>query len=257
MFFDSHAHYDDPRFDADRARLLPRLHQNGLSRVVNVGANMASSRSSVALAAQYDFVYAAVGVHPHDAARLTNGDLGALAALTEQPKVVAWGEIGLDYYYDNSPRDIQRKRFADQLAQARSLHLPVIIHSRDAAQETFRLIRDSGVREGVIHCYSGHLPMALDYIQMGFYIGIGGVVTYPSAKKTAEVAAGIPLERLVLETDCPYLTPVPRRGERNDSGNLVYVAEVVACLRDSTPIAVAQATAQNACRLYRLPPLPA
>lgn len=251
MFFDSHAHYDDPRFDADRDRLLPRLHRDGLDTVVNVGASMASSRTTLALAAQYDFVYAAVGVHPHAAQEMEDADLDTLAKMTQQPKVVALGEMGLDFYYDNSPRDVQRKRFADQLALAKDLGLPVIIHSRDAAQETFDMIRDSGVRSGVIHCYSGHLPMALDYVQMGFYIGIGGVVTYPSAQKTAQVAAGIPLERLVLETDCPYLTPVPRRGERNDSGNLVYVAEVIACLRDMTPIHVAQATAQNAHALFR------
>lgn len=252
MFFDSHAHYDDDRFDKDRDALLTDMHKNGVDLIVNAGASMESSLAGIRLAERYPFVYAAVGVHPHDAQNMTDDDLALLRDLSAHEKVVAIGEIGLDFYYDNSPRDVQRRRFKDQLALAKELHLPVIIHSREAAAETFQIIKSSGVRKGVIHCYSGALPMALDYIKLGFTIGIGGVVTYHNAKKTQEVAAGIPLESLLLETDCPYLSPVPNRGKRNDSRNLVYVADTIAALRGISPEDVASAAKENAKALFSI-----
>jgi TatD DNase family protein len=249
-FTDSHAHYDDKRFNGDRARLLARLFAGGVTGVVNAGADMASSRASVKLAETYSFIYAAVGVHPHDVKDMAEGDIDELKELCARDRVVAVGEIGLDYHYDHSPREAQRDWFARQLALANEVGLPVIIHSREAAADTLSIIKDSPVRRGVLHCYSGHLPMALEYIEMGFFIGVGGVVTYKNAQKTREVIANIPLERLLIETDAPYLPPEPHRGKRNDSSYLVYVVETIAALRGLTAGEVARATADNARGLF-------
>lgn len=261
MYFDSHAHYDDKRFDPDRSELLKSFPEQGIVGVINVGASMASSHNSVALAEKYHYIYATVGVHPHDASDIIEDDMEVLRNLCTHKKVVGVGEIGLDFHYDNSPRDQQRKWFAKQLELARSLNMPVVIHSREAAAETLKMIKDSGITRGVLHCYSGHLPMALEYIDMGFYIGIGGVITYKNANKTQEVAAKIPLDRLLIETDAPYLTPIAeervggshkKRKERNDSTKLSYVAETIAKLRNITPEDVAEATAENVRRLFRI-----
>jgi len=246
MYFDSHAHYDDARFNSDRKKLLATLPQQGIAGVINAGSCITSSQASSALAETYAYVYAAVGVHPHNVADMTDTDLDTLQSLCNHKKTVALGEIGLDFHYDNSPRDIQRLWFAKQLTLSKSLDMPVVIHSREAAAETMAIIKDSGVSKGVLHCYSGHLPMALEYIEMGYYISIGGVVTYKNANKTREVAAGIPLDRLLLETDAPYLSPVPFRGKRNDSTTLPYVVEAIAQARGIAPEAVAKATAENA-----------
>jgi len=250
MYFDSHAHYDNPQFNPDRANLLSTLPQQGVSGVINAGSCIASSQASITLAETYPYIYAASGVHPHEVSNMTDNDLDTLRPLCQHPKNVAVGEIGLDFHYDYAPRDTQRLWFAKQLTLAKSLDMPVIIHSREAAAETMAIIKDSGVCKGVLHCYSGHLPMALEYIQMGYYIGIGGVVTYKNAAKTQEVAAGIPLERLLIETDAPYLSPVHFRGKRNDSAKLSFVVETIANIRGITPEAVAEATAQNARQLF-------
>ena len=252
MYFDSHAHYDDRRFDQDRSELLGALPGHGVTGIINVGASMASSRASVALAEDYPYIYATVGVHPHDAAEMAETDLEILRSFCGHKKVVAVGEIGLDFHYDNSPRDVQRIWFARQLELAKSLNMPVVIHSREAAAETFNMIKDSGICKGVLHCYSGHLPMALEYIKIGFYIGIGGVVTYKNAEKTQEVAAKIPLGQLLIETDAPYLAPAitKKKRERNDSSKLPYIVETIAKLRGITPKAVAEATEENARCLF-------
>ncbi|MCL2015211.1 MAG: TatD family hydrolase [Defluviitaleaceae bacterium] len=253
MYFDSHAHYDDRRFNKDRAALLEtELPNSGVVGIVNIGACMKTSVASVALAEKYPFIYAAVGVHPHNASQLKAADLETLRKLAAKPKTVAIGEIGLDFHYDHSPRDVQRHWFAQQLALAEQLDMPVVIHSREAAQETMAIIKESNVRNGVIHCYSGHLPMALEYIEMGFYIGLGGVVTYKNAEKTREVAKQIPLERLLIETDAPYLAPVPFRGERNDSAKLAAVVETIATLRDISQKAVSEATTANVKQLFSI-----
>jgi len=246
MYIDSHAHYDDARFDDDRAEVLAGL--TDVTAVINSGSCLASSRASVDLAQKYDFIYATVGVHPHNASELT--DLTELTELCKQEKVVAVGEIGLDYHYDYSPRDVQLVGFTNQLSLAESLGLPAVIHSREAAADTFNAVKNSGLRRGVVHCYSGHLPMALDYIEMGYYIGIGGVVTYKNAKKTREVAAGVPLSSILIETDAPYLAPVPFRGKRNDSSMLRFVCEAIAEARGVTAEEVAEVTAENARILF-------
>ena len=250
MYIDSHTHYDDKRFAGDRDELLTGLPGSGILSVINVGSSIESSHASVALAEKYSFIYAAVGVHPHEAGNMNDGDADVLKNLCAHNKVVAVGEIGLDYHYDNSPRDVQKMRFAEQLALAYDLGLPVIIHSREAAGDTFDIIKKSGVTKGVLHCYSGHLPMALEYIEMGFYIGIGGVVTYKNAVKLIEVAKDIPLDRLLIETDCPYLAPVPFRGKRNDSAKLPYIAAVIADARGIRKEEIARVTAENAMELF-------
>lgn len=251
MYFESHAHYDDKRFDKDREKLLKQLlPESGVETVINIGADMNSSYKSVKLAEKYPYFYAAVGVHPHDAASMSDQDLETLHALSNHRKVVAIGEIGLDFYYDNSPRNLQRFWFQKQLSLAKETNLPVVIHSREAAQECFNMIKSSGVRRGVIHCYSGSAQMALDYIKMGFYIGIGGTLTYQNAKKTVEVVEAIPLEKILLETDSPYLSPVPKRGERNDSRNLVYVAEKIADIKKISHSQVTDITKENANNLF-------
>ena len=248
--FESHAHYDDRQFREDRQALLQSLPSCGIRYAVNVGCDIKTSENSIRLAEQYDYIYASVGVHPHELYDMSNQTIETLRRLSAHPKVVAIGEIGLDYHYDTHPREVQRFWFLQQLRLTENVNKPVIIHSREAAQDTFDLISRSGVRRGVIHCYSGNLPMALDYIKMGFYIGIGGVVTYQNAKKLVEVAANIPLERILVETDCPYLAPTPNRGKRNDSRNLPYVIEKIAELQGTTPEIVAQTTLENAKKMY-------
>lgn len=196
MYFESHAHYDDGRFKNDREEILNLLPSCGIDYVINVGCDMKSSRESIKMAEKYDYIYAAVGVHPHDAENMKESDLDELRQMSNHKKVVAIGEIGLDFYYDNSPRDVQRYWFKRQLEIVKELNKPVIIHSRDASQETFDIIKESGVKKGVIHCYSGSAQMAMDYVKMGFYIGVGGVVTFSNAKKLVEVVEAIQLEQI-------------------------------------------------------------
>ena len=216
MYFESHAHYDDKRFREDREKLLELLPSCGIDHVVNIGCDLASSKESIRLAEKYDYIYASVGVHPHDVSEMTSQTIEELRRLAAHEKVVAIGEIGLDYYYDFSPRELQQFWFRQQLRLAESVNKPVIIHSRDASQETFDIIKSSPIRRGVIHCYSGAWQMAKDYVDMGFFIGVGGVVTFSNAKKLVEVVDKIPIEKILIETDSPYLAPNPNRGKRND-----------------------------------------
>ena len=220
-YFDSHAHYDDKRFKQDREELLRELLPScGVSNVINVGCDVKSSEMSIHLAEKYDYIYAAVGVHPHELYDMSSQTIAKLKKLSEHKKVVAIGEIGLDYYYDTHPKELQRFWFRQQLRLAEETNLPVIIHSRDASQETFDIIKASSVRRGSIHCYSGSAQMAQDYVKMGFSIGVGGVVTFSNAKKLVETVAAIPMESILIETDCPYLAPNPNRGKsRKNCGN--------------------------------------
>ena len=250
MIFESHAHYDDERFDRDRDELLASLPDAGIGYVVNAGIDLRSSEYGIALADRYDFFYTAVGVHPHEAKALTEEAFGEIKALTEHKKVVAIGEIGLDFYYDNSPRNIQRYWFKRQLMLAAEVDLPVIIHSREAAAECFSTIKASPVRRGVIHCYSGSLEMAREYVKLGFYIGIGGVVTYKNSRVLKEVAKEIPLDRILLETDCPYLSPEPMRGRRNDSRNLTYIAKEISDIRQIEVSELEEITKNNGKTLF-------
>ena len=250
MYFESHAHYDDERFDDDRDELLASFPAEGIETVVNSSSDIASSRASIALAENYPFFYASVGVHPHEVSKMREADIDTLRELSKHPKVVAIGEIGLDFYYDLSPRDDQRYWFKRQLALAEELDMPVIIHSRDASQECFDIISASNVRKGVIHCYSGSAPMAQDYADMGFYIGIGGSLTFKNNKKTVEVVEKLPLEKILIETDSPYLAPVPYRGRRNDSRLLKYVVEKISEIKNVPEIDICNITKNNAIELF-------
>ena len=252
--FDTHAHYDDEAFDADREEVLAGLKEQGVGTVVNVGASIASTKTTLALAEAHPFMYAAVGVHPNETAELTDADMKWLESLAENPKVVAIGEIGLDYYWDEPDRKIQKEWFVRQLALARETGLPVIIHSRDAAKDTLDMMKaeQNGLTGGVIHCFSYEVEMAREYLDMGYFLGIGGVLTFKNSRKLKEVAEYAPLSSLVLETDCPYLAPVPNRGKRNSSLNLPYVVEELAAIKKMAPKDIIKATTENAKRLYRI-----
>lgn len=251
MFFDSHAHYDDDAFDADRDELLSSLLQNNVSNIINIGADMPSSRRSVQLAEKYEFIYAAVGVHPHDAQSYTSDDEAELAKLCAHPRVVAIGEIGLDYHYDNSPRDIQKEVFKKQLELAKKLRMPVIIHSREATEDTLSILKEFSPR-GVVHCFSGSVETAKTVLDMGMYISLGGPVTYKNAVKTVEVAEFVPIDRLLIETDCPYLAPVPYRGKRNSSLFIHATAEKLADIKGISVEELARITAENTKKLFNI-----
>lgn len=252
MIFDTHAHYDDEAFDKDREELLASMTERGIEYIVNVGASLEGCRTTLALAEKYPFIYAAIGVHPDEVGALDEAGMAALKEMCGHEKAVAVGEIGLDYYGDKSAGDVQARWFRGQLGLARELGLPVIIHSREAAADTFDIMKDERVGEigGVVHCYSYSPEMAMDYVRMGLYIGIGGVVTFKNARKLKETVACVPLERILLETDCPYLSPEPNRGKRNSSLNLPYVAAEIARIKGVEPEEVVEATSENAKRLF-------
>lgn len=252
--FDTHAHYDDEAFDGDREQLIESLGAHGIGAVVNVGASMASCRTTLALTEKYPFFYGALGVHPNETAELTEEDMEWIKRESRREKIVAIGEIGLDYYWDEPEREIQKRWFVRQLALAKETGLPVIIHSRDAARDTLDIMKaeHGGTTGGVIHCFSYGVEIAREYLNMGYFIGIGGVLTFKNAKKLKEVAEYAPMDRIVLETDCPYLAPVPHRGKRNSSLNLPYVVEAMAEIKKMEPEEVIRVTSENAKKLYRL-----
>jgi hydrolase, TatD family len=226
MLFDSHAHYDDEAFDGEREEVLKAVREEGVQYIVNAGSGIKESQMSVELAQKYDYIYAAVGVHPENADEFDGNSIEILRGLTGNKKVVAVGEIGLDYYYEGAQKDTQKKVFEEQLNLAMELKLPVIIHSREAHEDTFDILKPYALKglRGVLHCYSGSVEMAREYVKLGFYIGFTGVITFKNAKKAVEVLKDIPIERVLIETDCPYLAPVPFRGKRNDSRFLKYTA---------------------------------
>ena len=253
MIFDTHAHYDDEAFDEDRDQLLSSMKDGGVGCIVNVCASVGGFGGTLELMKAYPFVYGAVGVHPDDAGIMTQDTLDEIRRLSHMEKMVAIGEIGLDYYGDKENHDLQKEWFIRQLDLARKKEKPVIIHSREAAADTMEIMKEyaSGLR-GVIHCYSYSAEMAKEYVKMGYYIGIGGVVTFKNAKKLKQVVQEIPLESIVLETDCPYLAPVPYRGKRNSSLYLPYVAEEIAELKGAVAEDVVLQTEENARKLYGL-----
>ncbi len=253
MLFDTHAHLDDAAFDADRAALLAALPGAGLSFVMNPGCSLASSRAAVALAEQYPYVYAAVGSHPDAADEVNDETIQAYRALAAHPKVLAIGEIGLDYHYEDIPRAIQQQAFRAQLALAAELDLPVIVHDREAHADCLAIIGAYPQVTGVFHCFSGSAEMAKELVAKGWYIGFTGVLTFKNARRAVEAAAAIPLERIVLETDCPYMAPEPHRGRRNDPRNLPYMAQKLAEIKGIPPEQAAAQTLANGKRLYRLP----
>ncbi len=254
MLFDTHAHYDARRFDSDRHELLASMQQNGVGRILNAGCDLESSRMAIELAHQYDFLYAAVGSHPDDADHVDGALVDTYRELAKDKKVVAIGEIGLDYYYEDVPREQQKKAFQMQMELARELNLPVIVHERDAHSDGLEIVKDFPDVTGVFHCYSGSLEMARELVKLGWYVGFTGVLTFKNARKALEVAENVPLHRIVLETDCPYMAPEPYRGKRCDSTMLPRMAEKLAQLRDKAMEEIEQITWENGCRLFRLNP---
>lgn len=251
MLFDSHAHLDDEQFEEDREAVIERAVAGGVGYILNAGACMASSARAVQLAQSHAVIYAAVGIHPHSAAAMTDADAEQLLTWAKDPKVVAIGEIGLDYHYDFSPREVQRAVFTRQMELAKVADLPIIVHDREAHADVADLIRRQGKGlRGVLHCYSASLEMAREYVKQGFYISIAGPLTFKNAARLPDVVRKIPADRLLIETDCPYLAPHPLRGKRNEPAHVRYVAEKVAELRGISLDEVAALTTDNAKRLF-------
>ena len=254
MLFDTHAHMDDRSFDEDREELLAALPGKGISLLMNPGCSYESSLNAIALAESHDYIYAAVGSHPDVADEVDEALIKKYRNLCSQhPRVKAIGEIGLDYHYEDIPRDIQKRAFRLQMELARELDMPVIVHEREAHEDGLKIVDEFPTVKGVFHWYSGSLEMAKELIKRGWYIGFTGVLTFKNARKAIEVAANIPLDRIVIETDCPYMAPVPFRGKRNDPGLVCYMAEKLAELRGLTPEEAARITLENGKRLYRIP----
>lgn len=254
MIFDTHAHYDDEAFSIDRDILLQQMNISGISNIVNIGASMNSSHNTMELIEKYPFIYGTVGVHPSETKELTWADILWLKEASKHPKILAIGEIGLDYYWPEPDRDIQKKWFIEQLRLAKEVKIPVVIHSRDAANDTLTIMKDEKASEigGVIHCYSYAVEHAKEYLEMGFYFGIGGVLTFKNGKKLREVVEYLPMDRIVLETDSPYLAPEPFRGKRNSSLHLPYVIEKISQIKGLSQEEVISITSENANKLYRL-----
>lgn len=252
--FDTHAHYDDEAFDEDREELLSGLPGQGIARVVNVGASLASCKKTLELMDRYDYIYGAIGVHPSDTGELNEENFKQIQEGCSHEKCLAVGEIGLDYYWDEPEREIQKKWFVRQLALAREVKLPVVIHSREAAKDTVDIMTAEHAEEigGVVHCYSYTKETAKIFLDMGFYFGIGGVLTFKNAKKLKEAVEYIPMDRIVLETDCPYLAPEPNRGKRNNSLNIPYVVTAMSQLKGISEEEVRKAAWENAVKLYRM-----
>ena len=261
MIFDTHAHYDDEAFDPDRDELLGSMPARGVGHIVNVGASPDGARTSVALAKKYAFLYSAVGIHPDDCGALDDVLLDEIRAMAQDPssKCVAIGEIGLDYHWMVETKEKQKEAFIRQLRLSQELDLPVNVHSRDAAQDTFDTIKaeHAGTTGGIIHCFSGSAEMAREYVKLGYYIGVGGVVTFKNARVLKQVVLETPMDRIVTETDCPYLAPVPYRGKRNDSSMIAHVIEAIAQIKGMEKAQAEEILFENAMRVYRLCAAPA
>lgn len=255
MLIDSHAHLDDRRFNRDRDMIIKNLNSNGVESVVNIGADLKTSRASVELADKYENIYAVVGIHPHSATELDQDALDSLREMAKNEKVLAIGETGLDFHYDRSPRDVQRAAFKAQIDLAKELDLPLVIHSREADGETFDTIKEEmdGNLKVLLHCYSGSAELAKEYVKLGCYISLAGPVTFNNARVPKEVAKAVPLDRLLVETDSPYLTPHPYRGKRNEPMFVKYVAEKIAELKGLEKEEVAKATRENTKEFYNMP----
>lgn len=253
MIFETHAHYDDEKFDEDRAELLSSMQENGIGRIINVSANLESLENTRKLMEAYPFIYGAFGLHPDEVGDLNEDVMERMRGLCRLEKAVAVGEIGLDYYWDKENHEKQQYWFRRQIALAREEKLPMIIHSREAAADTLRVMKEEKSEEigGVIHCFSYSAEMAEEYLKMGFYLGIGGVVTFKNAKKIKEVVQMAPMERILLETDSPYLAPVPYRGKRNSSLYLPYVVREIAEIKGISEEEVTEMTEKNAVRLFQ------
>lgn len=252
MFFDTHTHLDDEKFDTDRDELIASFKDEGLTLAVNIGANIKTSENSIALAEKYDFIYASVGVHPNDVGDMTESDLAQLEEWAKHPRVVAIGEIGLDYHYDEPEPEIQKVWFERQLRLAQKLNMPYIIHDRDAHADVLEIIKRVGYFNGVMHCFSGSAEMARQVTDLGMYVSIAGQVTFKNAPKVQAVAQAVPLDKLLIETDSPYLTPEPFRGKRNNSAYVKYTAQKIAELRGMDVAEIARITMENGKRFYNI-----
>ena len=252
MYFDSHAHLDDGRFQEDFDDILARMKENGVTAMMNIGCDLPSSENSVRLAQTYDWIWASVGSHPDDADHVDAARIEVYRALCKSPRVQAIGEIGLDYHYEDMPREVQKHAFRLQMQLARECSLPVVVHEREAHEDGLKIIDEFPDVTGVFHCFSGSLEMAKELVKRGWYIGFTGVVTFKNARKAVEVASSIPLERILIETDCPYMAPEPFRGRRNDPSLVPYVAAKIAALRGLSSEQVGAATSENARRLFRI-----
>lgn len=254
MLFDSHTHLNAEQFNEDRAKVIKRAQAEGVSRLLNIGFNRETIPTSLQLAEQYDFIYSSVGWHPVDAKHMTQADLQWIEELCSHPKVVAIGEIGLDYYWETSSKDIQHTVFREQIRLARKVGMPIIIHNREADEDVVRILKEEKAEEigGVMHCFSGDWDMAKQCLDMNFYISFGGPITFKNATLPKEVLAKVPLDRLLLETDAPYLTPHPFRGKRNESSYITYIAEAAAAIKQVEKAEIAQITMENACNLFHI-----
>lgn len=254
MLFDSHAHYDDDQYDKDRNEVILRAKEKGVGYILTASADVASSVESIALSQKYDFIYAAIGVHPHNVLDLNNNIISALKDFATYPKVVAIGEIGLDYYYDNSPREAQKIWFARQISLAIDLKLPIIVHDREAHEDTVSILKSENAKEvgGVLHCYSGSVEMAREVLEQNFMISIAGPVTFKNANRLLEVVKYIPDDRLMIETDSPYLAPEPLRGTRNESSNIKLIAQKIAKIKGKPLEYIEEITTSNAKRLFAI-----
>ena len=252
MLFDTHAHLNDPAFDEDRAELLETFADAGVGLVLNAGCSLESSHDCIALAERYPWIYCSVGTHPDTADEVNEEVLEAYRQMCKHPKVKAIGEIGLDYYYETIHREVQKQAFRMQMQLAQELDMPVIIHERNAHDDGMTIVKEFPKVKGVFHCYSGSLELAKELIKRGWYIGFTGVLTFKNARKAVEVAANIPLDRIVLETDCPYMSPEPFRGKRNDPGKIYRMAEKLAEIRSMTVEEIHAITMENGKKLYRI-----
>ncbi|MDX9872464.1 MAG: TatD family hydrolase [Clostridia bacterium] len=254
MYFDTHAHVDDKQFSADREAVLERAQKAGVGLIMNVGYNVAQAKSTVKLTQTYDFVYGSVGLHPHDAKDLDDAVYAELYRLCREPKIKAVGEIGLDYYWNHSPKEIQQKVFRQMIVLAKELGKPVIIHDRDAHQDVLDILKQEGASQvgGIFHCFSGNWPLAKEALKLGFYISLAGPLTFHNAGALAEVAKMVSLEKLLIETDCPYLAPMPHRGKRNEPAYVVKVAEKLAEIKGLPVEEVARMTTENGKKVFRI-----
>lgn len=255
MLIDTHTHLDDARYNYDRDAMIARAHGAGVSTFVTIGCDLATSRSAVDLAARLPFVYATIGVHPHEVKHIAGEWYDDLRRLAQHDKVVAYGEIGLDYHYNHSPPGLQRQRFREQVCLARELSLPIVIHTREAQEDTIAILKEERATEvgGVFHCFSGDAWLAKDALDLGFLLSFSGVITFQNAAMLRDIVKTVPLERMLIETDCPYLTPVPHRGQRNEPAHVRFVADKIAELKGLPVEDIGNITTRNAKRLFKIP----
>jgi TatD DNase family protein len=255
LLIDTHAHLDDARFDGDRDAMIARAREAGVEHLVTIGCDLTTSRAAVELADRYPFVYATVGVHPHEAKQIGDSWYDDLRRLAQHKKVVAYGEIGLDYHYNHSPPKLQRERFREQITLARDLRLPIVVHTREAQDDTITVLKEENAADvgGVFHCFSGDARLAKDALDLGFLLSFSGVITFQNATMLRDIVKTVPMDRILVETDSPYLTPAPHRGKRNEPAHVRLVAEKIAAIQGMTADQVAELTSQNARRVFKIP----